>query len=96
KARHILDPPEDTGHLQIISCFCFLQQTLAPGEEQMLPVIFRVNYDLPAAIREMQVRYEFYPIEQFPEPQLRGITIKGSGGRYEVYPVEQSQGERRE
>lgn len=95
KARHVLDPPEETGHLQIISCFCFLQQTLKPGEEELLPVAFRVNYEVPTSIREMRVRYEFYPIEQFPGPQLRGITIKGSGGRSEIYPGERPQGEER-
>lgn len=65
KARHILDPPEETGYLQLIACFCFLQQTLDPGEEELLPVVFRVNYEVPAAIREMRVLYEFYPIEEF-------------------------------
>ncbi len=67
KARHILEPPEKTGHLQIISCFCFLQQTLKPGEEKTLPVVFRVNDEIPASIKTLRVRYEFYPIDRFPE-----------------------------
>lgn len=67
KARHILEPPEDTGYLQVISCFCFFQQTLKPGEEKTLPVVFRVNYEVPASLKAMRVRYEFYPIDQFPE-----------------------------
>lgn len=71
KARHVLDPPEETGHLQIVSCFCFLQQTLKPGEEQRLPVTFRVDYELPGAIRELRVRYEFYPLDRFPEGERR-------------------------
>jgi hypothetical protein len=66
KARHLLEPPEDTGHLQIVSCFCFLQQTLDPGQERLLPVIFRVNYEIPENVRDVRVRYEFYPIERFP------------------------------
>jgi hypothetical protein len=66
KARHILDPPEETGHLEIVTCFCFLQQTLDPGEEQQLPVVFRVNYETPDSIREIRVRYEFYPVDRFP------------------------------
>ena len=32
-------------------------------------VVFRVNYDLPDSIREMRVRYEFYPIDKFPRGQ---------------------------
>lgn len=67
KARHVLYPPEETGHLQIVTCFCFLQQTLDPGEEQELPVVFRVNYEIPDSITELVVRYEFYPLDRFPE-----------------------------
>ena len=66
KARHVLDPPEETGHLEIVTCFCFIQQTLDPGEEQELPVLFRVNYEVPKSITKIRVRYEFYPIDQFP------------------------------
>ena len=66
KSRHVLDPPEEAGHLEIISCFCLLQQTLDPSETQDLPLTFRVNYDVPASIREIRVRYEFYPIDKFP------------------------------
>ncbi len=67
KARHILTPPAERGYLQIISCFCFLQQTLKPGQEERLPVVFRVNYDIPTSIKNIRVRYEFYPLEKFPE-----------------------------
>ncbi len=69
KAKHILDPPEETSYLEVVFCFCFLQQTLDPGEEQELPVVFRVNYEVPDSIRQMRVRYEFYPIEKFPEKE---------------------------
>jgi cytochrome c oxidase assembly protein Cox11 len=67
KARHVLEPPEDAGYTEIVSCFCFFQQTLEPGEEQQLPVLFRVSPDIPEAIHQVSVRYEFYPIEHFPE-----------------------------
>ena len=67
KARHILDPPEETGQLEIVACFCLLQQTLGPGESREVPVTFRVSFDVAAATREMRVRYEYYPLEKFPE-----------------------------
>jgi len=67
KARHILDPPEETGYLEVVTCFCFFEQTLAAGETQELPVIFRVKYDAPESVRRMRVRYEFYPLEHFPK-----------------------------
>jgi len=66
KARHILDPPEKTGQLQILSCFCFIRQTLKAAESKELPVVVRVNATLPASIKEMKVRYEFYPLQKFP------------------------------
>jgi hypothetical protein len=67
KARHVLDPPEETGHLEIISCFCLLQQTLDAGEAREVPVVFRVSYEAPETIKEMRVRYEYYPLDRFPE-----------------------------
>ena len=67
KARHVLDPPEETGQLEIVSCFCLLQQTLGPARAAEVPVVFRVNYDLPDATKEMRVRYEYYPLEKFQE-----------------------------
>ena len=65
KARHIVIPPADS-YLDIVVCFCFLQQTLDPGEEELLPVVFRVDYDVPDDVQQMQVRYEFYPADKFP------------------------------
>lgn len=67
KARHVLDPPEETGQLEIVACFCLLQQTLGPGESREVPVVFRVSYDLAGTTKEMRVRYEYYPLEKFPE-----------------------------
>lgn len=67
KARHIITPAADTRYLEVVFCFCFIQQTLEPGEEKQFSVVFRVNYDIPDSITQMRVRYEFYPLESFPE-----------------------------
>ncbi len=68
KARHIDEPKElASKHLEIVQCFCFIQQTLAPGEEKEFPLIFRINWKTPAEAKEFQVSYEFYPIDRFPE-----------------------------
>ncbi|MGI0028442.1 MAG: cytochrome c oxidase assembly protein, partial [Nitrososphaera sp.] len=74
KARHIMDPPEETGYLEIVTAFCFLQQTLNPAEGQELLVVFRVNPEIPESIREIRVRYEFYPLDRFPSSS--GSTSK--------------------
>jgi hypothetical protein len=67
KARHIDEPKElASKYLEIIQCFCFIQQTLAPGEEREFPLVFRVNWNVPAEVKEFRVSYEFYPIHKFP------------------------------
>jgi len=54
-------------YLEIVQCFCFIQQTLAPGEEKEFPLVFRVNWNAPEELKELRVSYEFYPIDKFPE-----------------------------
>ncbi len=68
KARHIDEPKELTSkYLEIVQCFCFIQQTLAPGEEKEFPLVFRVNWNAPEEVKEFRVSYEFYPIDKFPK-----------------------------
>src|SRR5207302_3996722 len=64
KARDRLEPPGAARYLDVITCFCFVQQTLAPGESRELPVVFRVAEDVPKAMREISLRYEFYRAER--------------------------------
>jgi hypothetical protein len=68
KARH-RDEPKDLAdkYLEVIQCFCFIQQTLAPGEEKELPLVFRVGWDVPREVTEFRIKYEFYPIDKFPK-----------------------------
>jgi len=68
KARHIDEPKElASKYLEIVQCFCFIQQTLAPGEEKEFPLVFRVNWNVPEEVKEFRVSYQFYPIDKFPE-----------------------------
>ena len=70
KAIHI-DEPKDLAskYLQVVQCFCFIQQTLDPGEEIQLPLVFRLDWDVPDEVKEFQITYEFYPIDKFPSPK---------------------------
>ena len=68
KARHLDESKELAAkYLEIIQCFCFIQITLAPGEQKELPLVFRVHWDTPKDVKEFRVTYDFYPIEKFPK-----------------------------
>jgi cytochrome c oxidase assembly protein subunit 11 len=61
-------PAQAGAHFTKIQCFCFTEQTLAPGEEMRMPVIFYVD---PAIlddanardISEITLSYTFYPVD---------------------------------
>ena len=63
KARLLILPTD--AHLEVIQCFCFIRQTLDPGEERELSLLFRVRWDIPPDVKTIEARYEFYPIEHF-------------------------------
>jgi hypothetical protein len=67
KALHLDQPEAYLDYLQIVQCFCLIQQTLQPGEEREMPLIFRVEWNVPSEVTDFYVHYEFYPIESFPE-----------------------------
>ncbi len=41
-------------------CFCFTQQTLAPGERREMPVRFVVGPDLPPGVNTVTLSYTFF------------------------------------
>ena len=68
KALHRDTPKEAAAnYLKIIQCFCFLRETLDPGQEKELSLVFRVDWDVPRENREFHVTYQFYPSDRFPD-----------------------------
>jgi cytochrome c oxidase assembly protein subunit 11 len=46
-----------------LDCFCFTQQTLAPGEVRRMPVAFVVERDLPQDVNTVTLSYTFFEVE---------------------------------
>jgi len=42
------------------ACFCFTEQTLAPGESREMPVVFRVSADAPRDLQTISLSYTFF------------------------------------
>jgi len=45
-----------------IECFCFTQQTLAPGETRRMPVVFVVDPKLPKDVTGIAISYTFFEV----------------------------------
>jgi cytochrome c oxidase assembly protein subunit 11 len=55
--------PQQAGpYFRKIECFCFRQQTLAPGEVRKMPVIFVIDPKLPADLNTITLSYTFFEV----------------------------------
>lgn len=46
-----------------LDCFCFTQQTLAPGEVKRMPVAFVIEPGLPQDVNTVTLSYTFFEVE---------------------------------
>jgi len=46
-----------------LDCFCFTQQTLAPGEVKRMPVVFVIERELPQDVNTVTLSYTFFEVE---------------------------------
>ncbi len=56
-------PGQAAQHFEKIECFCFDQQTLAPGEAQEMPLAFIVSPEVDRDITHITLSYAFFSIE---------------------------------
>lgn len=56
--------PQVAGrHFRKLDCFCFTQQTLAPGEVRRMPVVFVIDGAMPADVNTITLSYTFFEVE---------------------------------
>lgn len=56
--------PQVAGrYFKKLDCFCFTQQTLAPGEVRRMPVAFVIERDLPRDVNTVTLSYTFFEVE---------------------------------
>ena len=67
KAGHLFEPPVAFLHTELVQCFCFFEDTFAPGEERQMPVALRLGWDIPTDLGEITMLYEYYPLERFQD-----------------------------
>jgi cytochrome c oxidase assembly protein subunit 11 len=61
RAVHSISPVAAAREFQLIQCFCFEDQTLAPRESRTLPVYFALSPRMPVGINELTLSYTLFP-----------------------------------
>ena len=55
-------PERAAEYFNKLECFCFSQQTLAPGETRRMPVVFVVDPKLPRDVTNIALSYTFFEV----------------------------------
>jgi cytochrome c oxidase assembly protein subunit 11 len=55
-------PQHAAEYFKKVECFCFTQQTLAPGETRRMPVTFVVDPKLPPGVTSIALSYTFFGV----------------------------------
>src|ERR1700754_2858158 len=82
QAAYNVAPLTVGAYFQKINCFCFTEQTMAPGEKREMPVVFYVD---PSIVKDSEndtlntitLSYTFYPVKDpAPKPVAAGEPDK--------------------
>jgi cytochrome c oxidase assembly protein subunit 11 len=72
-------------YFEKINCFCFTEQTMAPGEKRQMAVVFYVDPSVAAdsendGLNTITLSYTFYPVrDPAPKPQAAAEPDKRKG-----------------
>jgi cytochrome c oxidase assembly protein subunit 11 len=78
QAGYNVSPPTTGSYFTKINCFCFTEQTMAPGETRQMPVVFYVD---PSVVNDsdndglntITLSYTFYPVR---EPAAKPLAAR--------------------
>jgi len=85
QAAYNVAPLNVGAYFQKINCFCFTEQTFAPGEKREMPVVFYVDPAIAAdadndGLTSITLSYTFYPVrEPAAKPLAAGEADKRKG-----------------
>lgn len=85
QAAYNVAPLTVGAYFQKLNCFCFTDQTMAPGEKREMPVVFYVDPALAAdsendGLGTITLSYTFYPVrEPAPKPLAASEPDKRKG-----------------
>ena len=83
QAAYNVAPLTVGAYFQKINCFCFTEQTMAPGERREMPVVFYVDPAIAAdsdndGLTSITLSYTFYPVR---EPAAQPPLAAGEADR---------------
>jgi cytochrome c oxidase assembly protein subunit 11 len=85
QAAYNVAPLTVGAYFQKINCFCFTEQTMAPGETRQMPVVFYVDAALAKdsdndGLSTITLSYTFYPVrDPAPKPLAAAEPDKRKG-----------------
>ncbi len=85
QAAYNVAPLRVGAYFEKINCFCFTEQTMAPGEKREMPVVFYVDPSIVSdhdndTLNTVTLSYTFYPVrDATPKPLAASEPDKAQG-----------------